>query len=85
MYFSEFFEEFKRHTHDIMVLWNRTIIILNKYDHESRVLALVCIAYILIPMHRWYVKFDVNVFNNVDRNVAIYSSRLILLTHVANN
>ena len=73
------------HTLDIMVFWNRTIIILNKDDHESQVLALVCIAYILIRIYRWYVKFDFNVLNNINKNVAIYSSSQTLLTHVANN
>ena len=73
-FFLVFVKSLIRHTHNIMVFWNRTIVILNKDDHESCVLALVCIAYILIPMYRWYVKFDVNVFNNINKNVAIYIS-----------
>ena len=35
IFFSVFVKSSIRHTHDIMVFWNRTIMILNKDDHES--------------------------------------------------
>ena len=43
----------------------------NKDDHESWVFTQICIAYILILTYRWYVKFDVNVFNKNKTNVNI--------------
>ena len=35
IFFLDFVKGSIRQTHDIMVFWNRTIIILNKDDHES--------------------------------------------------
>ena len=60
----------KRHTR-YMVFWKRTIIMPKKDDNESRVLTQICIAYILILTYSWYVKFDVNIFNNIKMNFTI--------------
>ena len=68
-----------------MVFWKRTMIMANKNDHKSCVLTQICIAYNLILTCRWFVKRDVNVFSNIKTNVAIYGTRQILYTHVANN
>ena len=54
-----------------MVFRKRTIIMGNKDDHETWVLTQICIAYSLILTYRWHVKFDVNVFNNINTNVTI--------------
>ena len=44
-----------------------------KDDHESWVLTQNCIAYMLISTYSLYAKFDVNVFNNITTNVAIFT------------
>ena len=35
------------------------------------VLTQICIAYMLISTYSWYVKFEINVCNNIKTNVAI--------------
>ena len=50
-----FVKNSKIHVCDI-VFWKRKIIMANKDNHKS------C---------RWYIKFDVNVFSNIKKNVAI--------------
>ena len=57
----------------------------NKDDQESRVLTQICIATILIPTYSLFVKFDVNMFNNIKTNVAILLRKTDIVTHVANN
>ena len=57
----------------------------NKDDHKSCFLTQICIAYNLILTCRWYVKFDFNVFRNIQRMSPFYITRQILLTDVPNN
>ena len=69
-FFLVFVKNSKRHTHD-RVFRRSTIIMPNKDYHESWILIQICIVYSSIPTYRWYLKFDVKVFNNIKPNVAI--------------